>query len=307
VLARNIYDERTGIAAAAIFACYPSLVAATGLVLTETLFTFFLCASCLLMQRALSRGGHGWFAAVGGVLALGALTRSVLWLFPPVLLVFLLAAGPRREVGRRFVQAMTAILAFALVIAPWAYRNTKLQKTFTAVDVMGGRNFMMGNYEHTPFNRPWDAISMSGEQAWHAMLRKERPEARGVTQGQLDKLALKYGLQYVKDNPGQTAARDVAKFFHFWQLERELVAGLQQGYWGGASRLGLLAAAAVILGSYVTVLLSGIMGWSVCWPKHWPMHVFLLLVGPGPRAASCSRGGVVRPCGWPGGCAWCWS
>ncbi len=278
VLARNLYDERTGIVAAVIFACYPSLVATTGLVLTETLFTFFLCAGCLLVQQALSKGGYGWFAALGAILALGALTRSVLWLFPPVLLVFMLTAGPRREVGRRFLQAMTAILAFALVIAPWAYRNTRLQKTFTAVDVMGGRNFMMGNYEHTPFDRPWDAIAMSGDQAWHVVLRAKMPEAQGVTQGQLDKLALKYSLRYVKEHPGQTLARDAAKFFHFWQLERELIAGLRQGYWGGASKPGVLLAAAVILGSYVAVLLGGILGWSLHWPKQWQMHLFLLLV-----------------------------
>jgi len=278
VLARNLYDERTGIAAAALFACYPSLVAATGLVLTETLFTFFLCATCLLMQQALSKRGYGWFAAAGGVLALGALTRSVLWMFPPVLVLFLLAAGPRREFGRRLLQAATVILAFALVIAPWAYRNTKLQKTFTAVDVMGGRNFMMGNYEYTPSDRPWDAISASGDQAWHVVLREKMPESKGVTQGQLDKLALKYGLRYVKEHPGQTLARDVAKFFHFWQLERELIAGLSQGYWGGANRLGLLVAAVAILSCYVGVLLGGILGWSLRWPRQWQMHVFLLLV-----------------------------
>src|SRR4051812_46193312 len=48
VLARSLFDTRTGVVAAGIYACYPSLVVATGLILTETLFAFFLCAVCLL-------------------------------------------------------------------------------------------------------------------------------------------------------------------------------------------------------------------------------------------------------------------
>jgi 4-amino-4-deoxy-L-arabinose transferase-like glycosyltransferase len=277
-LARSLYDEKTGLIAAGIVACYPSIVATTGLILTETLFTFLLCWACLLMQQGLSRGGYGRFAALGAVLAAGALTRSVLWLFPPVLLLFMLAAGPRRELARRLAQAAIAIAAFAAVIAPWAYRNTRLQKTFTAVDCMGGRNFMMGNYEFTPADRPWDAISEDGERSWDAVLRKKIPMPPAITQGQIDKLALKCGLQYVAEHPGQTLARDVAKFFHFWQLERELIAGLQAGFWGGATKLWLLLAAAAILGSYVLVLVGGILGWSLRWPEQWPAHLFLLLV-----------------------------
>jgi 4-amino-4-deoxy-L-arabinose transferase-like glycosyltransferase len=99
-----------------------------------------------------------------------------------------------------------------------------------------------------------------------------------VTQGQIDKLALKCGLQYVAEHPGQTLARDVAKFFHFWQLERELIAGLREGFWGGASRPWLLLIAAAILGSYVLVVVGGILGWSLRWPRQWSMHLFLLLV-----------------------------
>src|SRR5207237_6890679 len=83
LLGRRMYDERTGLAAAAICACYPSLIAATGLVLTETLFALLLCMSCLLAQRYFERGNVWWLAGFAAVLACGALTRSVLWLFPP--------------------------------------------------------------------------------------------------------------------------------------------------------------------------------------------------------------------------------
>jgi 4-amino-4-deoxy-L-arabinose transferase-like glycosyltransferase len=259
-LGRRLYDEQTGLAAAAIVALYPSLIAATGLILTETLFTFLLVAGVVLLVEYRWRGEWGWLAAGSGVLALAALTRSVLWLFPPILLSWVALAGPSPRWAVRLGHAAVAAAAFGLVLLPWTIRNTLLHKTFVTVDVMGGRNFMMGNYEYTPLDRPWDAISMEGERAWHHVLLASYPDRRPRTQGQLDKLALRYGLDYVRRHPLQTLVRDVAKFFHFWQLEREVVAGLARGWWGGLPRWAVLAAAVMIVGSYVLVLLSGVWG-----------------------------------------------
>lgn len=279
LLGRRIYEEKTAIAAAAICALYPSLVATSGLVLTETTFTLLLCLSCLAMARYLATGSWRWVVACGGLFALGALTRSVLWLFPAPLFIFLMIASPEPSLRRRFFHAAIAIAAFAAVLAPWAIRNTRLQKTFTAVDVMGGRNFMMGNYEYTPSDRPWAAISIGGDRAWYKLVRERFPnDAKDLTQGQLDKLAMKYAIQYIAAHPLQTVHRDVAKFFHFWQLEREIVAGLHNGFWGGVSRPALLLIATVILASYVVVLVAGLFGAIVVPPGTWQIHWFLLLL-----------------------------
>lgn len=259
-LGRRLFDFRTALVAAAVCAAYPSLVAATGLVLTETLFTFLLVLGVVLLVEYRWRGGWGWLAVGSAVLGLAALTRSVLWLFPPILLGWVILAGRSPRWVVRLGHAGVVAAAFGLVLLPWTIRNTLLHKTLVTVDVMGGRNFMMGNYEHTPLDRPWDAISMEGEQAWHHVLLAAHPDRRPRTQGQLDKLALRYGLDYVRRHPLQTLVRDVAKFFHFWQLEREVVAGLARGWWGGLPRWAVLLAAAAIVGSYVVVLLSGVWG-----------------------------------------------
>ena len=67
--------------------------------------------------------------------------------------------------------AAVPLVLFILTLSPWIYRNTTLQKTFTVVDVMGGRNAMMGNYEHTPLERNWDTIGIvKGEKVWHRPL-----------------------------------------------------------------------------------------------------------------------------------------
>ena len=118
--------------------------------------------SVALLIEALRRGSLPWLAAAGVVLGLAALTRSVLWLFPPVLAVFVFLAfgGSWR---RRLPAAITVVASFTLLVGPWAVRNTRLQKTFIAIDVMGGRNFMMGNYRYTPLYRSWATIEITGE------------------------------------------------------------------------------------------------------------------------------------------------
>jgi len=184
----------------------------------------------------------------------------VLWLFPPLLAAWVLLVPGAFNWKQRLFHAFAALAAFALVLTPWSVRNTLLHRTFVTVDVMGGRNFMMGNYEYTPLERPWDAISMEGEKAWHRVLLARYAAHHPRTQGQLDKLALRYALEYIAQHPGQTAVRDVAKFFHFWQLEREVVAGLARGWWGNVPRTIVVVVAALITASYVVVLLSGIWG-----------------------------------------------
>src|SRR5262249_52828387 len=81
----EIYSRRVGLWLAVLFCFYPSLLWYNNLLLTETLFTFLLCAACYILARGLRRNSIGSLALFGVLLGLAALTRSILWLFPPIL------------------------------------------------------------------------------------------------------------------------------------------------------------------------------------------------------------------------------
>src|SRR5436305_7560850 len=118
------------------------------LLLTETLFTLLLCCFGYFLMLAYRQMSMRCLLAAGAFLGLATLTRSVTWMFPPLLAVFLLATW-KDSWPRRVLAVVALVIPFAIVLAPWAVRNTMLQQTFVPVDTMGGRNFMMGNYRFT--------------------------------------------------------------------------------------------------------------------------------------------------------------
>lgn len=272
----TLFSRRVGLWAAGICCFYPSFLAYNNLLLTEILFTLLLCSFCLILIWSLQRSSVGLLALAGIMLGLAALTRSVLWLFPPILAIYLAFAWRERLLGR-LVAIGIFVLSFSATLAPWTIRNTLLQETFVTVDVMGGRNFMMGNYQHTPLYRSWDAISIEGEESWSQELKKTASEP-AKTQGKLDKLAFKHGLQFVLAHPFLTLQRDIIKFFDFWGLEREIVAGASQDFFGPLPKAAIFFLAMLFFGSYAVCLLLGIFGFFLSPPKDWRFHCILFLI-----------------------------
>lgn len=276
-LGKDVYSRRTGLWSAAGVCFYPSLLGFNNLLLSETLFTLFVVAVTWAVVLAVKRQSAGWLIATGVLLGLGALTRSILWLFAPLLSVYLFCVWPGRR-GKRLALAALPLAVFAATIAPWSIRNTKLQRTFTIIDVMGGRNAMMGNYEYTPLERSWATIGIvKGEHEWFRVLRRETPNYSELTQGRIDKVAMRHGMRFALSHPGLTIKRDLVRFFNFWQLERTLAAGAVQGIFGDLPKFVVLPAAALICGAYAITLFAAVFGVLFAPPEDRRLHALLLL------------------------------
>lgn len=258
-LALCVTTRRVAILAAALMCFYPSSLVYNNLLLTETLFTLLLTTTCWIVVLALQRQSPSVAGLAGICLGLAALTRSAVSLAPPFLAVFLLLAWPGRF-RSRLVAAVALVAAFALTIAPWSIRNTRLQETFVTIDVMGGRNFMMGNYAHTPLHRSWDAIALQGDQSWMHEVLANNPTGSLRSQGMVDKAALRQGLAFVQSHPLLTVQRSIVKFFDFWGLEREVIAGAGYGYFGSIPRALLVVSTIVVAGSYAVAVLMAVFG-----------------------------------------------
>jgi len=255
----RLCSKQSALWATAIYSFYPSLLFYNNLLLTETLFILLLVTTCYFAVRQIQGGSISWAAGAGVALGLAALTRSVVWLAPPFLAIYLLFFA-RASWARAFLASAFLLIGFVAVVAPWTIRNSRLQQTLIVIDVMGGRNLMMGNYQHTPLFRSWDAIAIEGDRSWWYEVFEKYPPEQRMTQGQIDKLALRLGLNYVWEHPGQTLQRDLVKFIDFWGLERELIAGATRGYFGSIWSWVLIGFSGSIIAAYVAVLFLGIYG-----------------------------------------------
>jgi 4-amino-4-deoxy-L-arabinose transferase-like glycosyltransferase len=277
-LARRLFDARVALLAGAGVLLYPSLVVYDYLLLSEVLFTLLLTAFVALCVRSLETGRPSWAVAAGAALGLAALTRSILWLFPLMAgpLVYCVVEGRR---SRRLAVAAGLLLGYAAVVTPWAIRNTRLQGTFTVVDTMGGLNLRMGNYEHTPLDRPWDAVSLTGEKSWAHELRQEHPDVSTWSEGRKEKWATRKALGYMAAHPGVTLKRAVIKWADFWGIEREYIAALQHGLYRPPAWFRWSATFA-IAGAYVVLVVLASLGVFLAPPGDRRVQwLFLMLIG----------------------------
>lgn len=131
-----VFTERVGLIAAALFACDTNTMFATTTLLTETLFVCVLMTGLYCYLRALLRFELASACFGGLLLALATLIRPVAEYFFVILIVFALV-WMTGTVKSRLKTAAILSLAFALAIAPWAYRNYALYDTPSLSSIQG--------------------------------------------------------------------------------------------------------------------------------------------------------------------------
>lgn len=276
LLTRRLYDERAATAAAAVIAFYPALLLSHSLLLTETLFTFLLAAAGLAVVATLQQPRP--LAALGGgvLMGLAALTRSIVWPFPLVLAPFIALVG-RGTPRQRLACAALLLAGHALVLTPWAIRNTRLQGVPVVVDTMGGLNLRMGNYEHTPHDRIWDAVSMAGSKSWVAGLPPSPPAGGEWTEGLKERWARERAVEFILEHPALSLKRGGIKFADFWGLDRDFLAGVQRGLFNPPAWAAAVAGLALLAGFPLVI---GLTLLAICLrpPADWRSHLALWLL-----------------------------
>jgi 4-amino-4-deoxy-L-arabinose transferase-like glycosyltransferase len=267
------FDKTVGAYAAAALWLYPTLIFFNFTLLTETLFTLLLIAFVLSTIVVVEKPTVWAGVWCGLVLGLAALTRSVLWPVPAVLCP-LLAVMLRREPRVRVLVPIAVLVGYAVTVGPWAVRNTRLQHTFTAVDVIGGYNLRMGNYQYTPDDRMWDAVALTGEKNWSYELSVERP-GQTFTDGEKTQWAQRKAFEYMLAHPLETARRDLIKFADFWGLEREFIAGVQRHMYAPPKWMAVIGGVAIAV-SYVALIVTAAAGVWLAAPRA-RTHILLLL------------------------------
>ncbi|MDP8256978.1 MAG: glycosyltransferase family 39 protein [Candidatus Alcyoniella australis] len=116
-LGHELYDERSGLIAAACLPCFPLVIFEAPTALFDMPFLFFFLAALLYFKRTLDRGGYGNAITAALAIGLGGLTRYNMLFIYPILLAMLVRYG--KPGAWRDRRVWLAALGPVLVAAPW--------------------------------------------------------------------------------------------------------------------------------------------------------------------------------------------
>jgi 4-amino-4-deoxy-L-arabinose transferase-like glycosyltransferase len=139
LVARELAGDRAGLLAAGIAAAYPTLIAADGALMTESVYGLLAALMLLSALKLQMTERWRWAVALGVAGGLAALTRGEGLLLTVILLLGFL----RHPAGRR--AAAVAFLAFAVVLAPWTIRNYSVFDRPVLVATEGGETLAGAN------------------------------------------------------------------------------------------------------------------------------------------------------------------
>lgn len=206
-LGRRVAGDAAGLAAAAVAAVYPSLIAADSVTMSESLFVPLAALALLLALRAAERPSAGRALALGAVCGLAALTRTE-GLLLALLLALALAARLRTRRLAGFGLALAAAIA---VVAPWCVRNSLVWDRPVGT-VTGDGSIVAGANCATTYSGErlgqWDFNCL--RRGVPSGLRADEPEASARWR--------RAGLDYAGDHSGRLPLVLAARVLRTWNL-----------------------------------------------------------------------------------------
>ncbi len=261
VLGVTLFDSRTGLTAATVFAFYPDFVGFSHLLWSETLFVMLSLSAVVLLFRGLRSGRVVSLGGAGVCFGLAALTREIGLTLLPWILIWIVAVGAAtRRQGMR--AALVVMLTAAVTIAPWTLRNALKYRAFVPVTAVSGVALLWGA-----------STEAAGELRRLRFTQQPGPERAAA--------ARRRAMEIIRSDPAGWLRRCLSRNLPgLWSLGFDGVIahlGDPRGY-GPAPGAWARAVIVVIAASYVTVTACAIVGMALA--ADWrPTVLFLGFVG----------------------------
>ena len=204
--ARRVWDERAGLAAAAIAAAYPALIANDSLGQVESLYGLTIAAVLLAAVRLRDAPAAGRAVVLGVALAAAAYTRGE----APFLAALLLPWVAWRGGGIRHAAIAGVVLVVAC--APWAIRNTAVfdqpvGMATTQGSVVAGEN--LPTTYRGPLLGGWDGVGLYRTPAGRNPSLNEAVQSDRWTDE---------GIEYARDHAGRVPAVVAVRVLRLWSI-----------------------------------------------------------------------------------------
>ena len=259
-LGKRFFPKREGAAKVASYfiSFYPMLMVYPLALATENLFIPLVFGGLLLLLRAVEAKADGGFLVAGAVFGLATLTRSVIFAFAGLAILWIWWAAKQKRGAILFGIALIGL------VLPWTLRNSLLYEQFTFVENSLGYNLHMGYH----------------------------PEGTGTFQygislelfpylddGQRNELGVEAGLEFIRQDPGRIPSLMLSKLGYFFSLERRAMSYFySNGFFGQVPQAALISL--FVLFTLPFALLSSLSAASLAlmrWSKERILLSLLLL------------------------------
>jgi 4-amino-4-deoxy-L-arabinose transferase-like glycosyltransferase len=148
LIARTLYGARIAFVAGLFVALWPNLIFHSAVAMSETLFlALFLAALYVLIAKPWDRVPSTARLVVAGVLlGASALVRPLTLLWLPIIAILFYVAV--RSWKRALAGAGIVTVAVALVLLPWAIRNTRTFHSLVVISTNSGDDLCIGHNPH---------------------------------------------------------------------------------------------------------------------------------------------------------------
>lgn len=143
LLAREMLGRTGALLAGLIAAVLPGWIYLSSAVLTDLPAATFVAFAIWLLIRGQRRAESWAFAAGGALLGLAVLTRPVLIVLAPAVVVWLWLVSEERRKG--LVASALVACALGAVILPWSVRNTLAHDRLVLLSTRGGKELWKAN------------------------------------------------------------------------------------------------------------------------------------------------------------------
>jgi arylsulfatase A-like enzyme len=285
------FGRRCGLTAGWICALYPSLVAFSHYLWSETLFILLLVLAVRLLTRSTGIPDLRNSALLGAILGVACLTRAATVILLPALLAWMLVV--HRERWRAALASSALIAAVALlVVMPWTLRNQQLHGGFVLIDTNGAYNFWRGNgpdafaLRQDPlalrYAWPFEGLPVFpvGNRTVRGLLADYRSEvgAEAPTDLELVAYARDAAWREIRAQPGVFVERIGQRLVDMWNPTSFLVRHFRIGAYVDASRAAEVLVSALAMLSYLLVMGFATAG-AWIWRRDPRTWLVLLLVG----------------------------
>lgn len=211
-IATTIFDGYVGLLAAGLVAFHPGFLYYDVFnLLPFSLDSFLIAAITLLILKNKDNPTLKGALAIGGLIGIGVLSRGIIGVLLPFVLIYFLLARALNLINRLKI-ATCILFGTFLILAPWLIRNFVIHNQFVFISSTSGENLWRGNNMYatgTSYDENMTRIFARAPQTF-------QEKVFSMNEMEQQEFFKREALDFIRTNPGRAAELYVKKVYYFW-------------------------------------------------------------------------------------------